>query len=461
MMQSISDVSLEMPSLEVVLEVLTLRSGINTAIVVLGTCCLGIASGIIGTFALLRKRSMMGDALAHATLPGLAIAFILSTVWLGMEGKSLPVLLAGAIVSAIVAVIVVQLLVKYTRLKEDTAIGAVLSVFFGCGVVLMSAIQYLETGSEGGLHHFIYGQTAAMSISDACLIAVVAVVIALITASFLKEFRLICFDADYATVQGWPVSSLDLLMMALVMLVVVVGLSSVGMLLVIALLIIPASAARFWTERLNVMIIISALIGGLSCYLGASASALFPRMPAGAIIVLTSGCFFAVSFGLAPKRGVLASLVGLVREQKRVSEDHLLRRMFEFLESEGVVVDAYKPIPLKHLRIYRSSSSVLRWIVPTMLSLRGLVIFDWKTIAFTPKGLQMAKKLTINHRLWEEYLISYAHLSSARVDWSADIVEHIMSDELVARLKNALRQKGVLLADAEDLTSVHPLKCLS
>ena len=304
---SIADVTDEMPSLARVFETLTFRAGFNTNVVIAGTTLLGLAAGIVGVFALLRKRSLMTDALSHATLPGIVLAFLVAG-WLGFEGRSLPALLVGAAATGVLGVLCIQAILRHSRLHEDAAIGIVLSVFFGAGVVGLSYVQrYAPAGaSPAGLSHFIYGQAAAMQPPEVVLMAVIAGVAVLATLLFLKEFALVCFNDQFAKVDGWPVTAIDLVMMGLVVVVTVAGLQAVGLILVVAMLIIPAVAARFWTERLWVLVLIAAVIGASSGYLGAVASALLPRQPAGAIIVLTAGAVFAVSLVAAPARGIVA-----------------------------------------------------------------------------------------------------------------------------------------------------------
>ena len=316
---SLSPVSYDWPPLHEVLAVLTLNAGYNAASVVVGTMLLGIAAGMVGTFALLRKRALMSDALSHATLPGIGAAFIIATA-LGAGGRSLPVLIAGAAASGIAGVLFAQFIVANSRLRQDVAIGVVLSVFFGLGVVLLSYIQTMQTGSQGGLHHFILGQTAALKRSDALLMGGIALFVLLATTGLFKEFRLICLDEDFARVQDWPVARIDLLMMTLVVVVTVVGLQAVGLLLIVAFVIIPPTAARFWTERLGAMTLLAAGFGGLSGYLGSSASALLPDLPTGAVIVLVSGLIFVVSMLLAPGRGVVADVLRRLRMRTRMAQ---------------------------------------------------------------------------------------------------------------------------------------------
>ena len=292
---------------EEVSRVLSLRGGANTSVVILGTTSLGIAAGLVGAFSVLRKRALIGDALSHCALPGVALAFLLG-VLLGGEGKSLGLLLGGAALSGIAGVLTVQFLTTHTRLPQDASIGAVLSVFFGAGVVLLSVIQSLESGSSGGLNHFIYGQTATLRVRDAQLILGAALVAILLSLSLLKEFRILCFDEVFARSQGYSVQLLDVLMMALIVGVTVIGLQSVGLILMVAFLVTPAVAARFWTDRFEVVVLLSGLFGGLSGYLGSVMSALLPHLPAGSVIVLVCGAIFFLSLLFAPRRG-LASRV--------------------------------------------------------------------------------------------------------------------------------------------------------
>ncbi|MCC6955016.1 MAG: metal ABC transporter permease, partial [Deltaproteobacteria bacterium] len=288
--------------------VMTLSSGANTSVVILGTTTLGIAAGLVGAFSVLRKRALIGDALSHCALPGVAIAFLLG-VALGGDGKAFGLLLLGATVSGIAGVLTVQFLTEYTRLPEDASIGAVLSVFFGIGVVLLSVIQSLETGSSGGLNHFIYGQTAALRIRDAQIILATASCSIILSLLLLKEFRILCFDDVFAQAQGYSARALDIVMMALIVGVTVIGLQSVGLILMVAFLVTPAVAARFWTDRFEIVVLLSGLFGGMSGYFGSVMSALFPQIPAGSVIVLVCGAIFFVSLLLAPKRGLITRAI--------------------------------------------------------------------------------------------------------------------------------------------------------
>lgn len=435
-----------------VLRILTFRAGHNTAVVLLGTTLLGVAAGVVGTFAVLRKRALMSDALSHATFPGIGIAFIVATA-LGGQGRSLPVLLAGAAASGVLGVLAVQAIVRHSRLREDASIGAVLSVFFGAGVVLMSYIQNMATGSEGGLHHFIYGQTAAMSRTDAWLLGLLAAGAIAAAALLVKEFALVAFDEGFAAVQGWPVSLLDLLMMALVVLVVVIGLQAVGIILVVAMLIVPPAAARFWTERVGVMVVISGVLGGLSGYLGSAASAALPRLPAGAVIVLTAGSLFLASLLLTPRRGVLAAAARRIRLRASIAREHLLRRMYEASEGRGEPA-----VDLADLNGAGRWAGPMGRLLVAWLTARGLLVRRGERLALTEEGLTEAAAVTRRHRLWEEFLVTYADVASSHVHRAADMVEHVLSEPMLRELEDALRRRGRLPENGRTPpASPHPL----
>ncbi len=418
-------------------ETLTFRAGFNTSLVVAGTTLLGLAAGVVGVFAMLRKRALMADALSHATLPGIAAAFLAAS-WLGAEGRSMPVLLAGAVFTGVLGVLAIQAILRYTRLHEDAAIGIVLSVFFGVGVVGLSYIQANRADGSAGIDAFIYGQAASMQPSDVRLMAGIAIFGVLATALLLKEFTLVAFNDAFARVTGWPVSLIDLLMMALVVLVTVAGIQAVGLILVVALLIIPSVAARFWTERIWLLVLLAGVFGAASGYLGAVISSMLPRKPAGAVIVLTAGGVFALSLIAAPARGVIAASFRRLGLRLRIASDHLLEAAFErgdHLLSRAAVDD---------LATVRGWSTPFRVLLLFRLRLAGFVAGSTKAgVSVSPAGLARGQRVSRNHALWEQYLISDADIAPSHVDWSVDQVEHVLSDELIARLEARLAERGI------------------
>lgn len=427
-----------MPEWNDILEVLSLQN-YNTRLVVLSTTLLGIAAGLVGSFLLLRKRSLMGDALSHATLPGVAIAFALM-VSLGGSGKSLPGLLLGATLSGIAGIATMLMIRHTTRLRDDVAMGFVLSVFFGVGVASLRMVQNMPGASSAGLESFIYGKTASMVHTDFVIIAVVAALASLVSILFLKEFLLLCFDDGFAASQGWPTLFLDVLLLSLVTAVTVIGLQSVGLILVIAFLITPPTAARFWTHDLMPMLLISAFIGGISGWIGASLSALTPQLPAGAVIVIVAAALFLISMLFAPVRGVVPRMIRQARLRRKVDRQHLLRAAYEILEVQAgdkTVVNV--PFPLAALLQKRSWPPLqLRRILKIAKREDHLEPAAAGMIRLSESGFGEASRATRNHRLWETYLIHYADIAPSHVDRDADMVEHILGAKLVRELEDYL-----------------------
>ncbi|MGR3502404.1 metal ABC transporter permease [Pseudaestuariivita sp.] len=323
-------------------DALTLGLGYNVTLVTLGATALGMAAGGAGTYLFLRKRALLSDAVSHATLPGVALAFLVM-VALGGDGRFLPGLLIGSAVTAALGLVCVSLLTRRTRLTEDAAIGAVLSVFFGFGVVLLTVIQTLPVGRQAGLEGFLLGSTAGMLFADAVLIAAGGALTLGLVALLHRLLTLVAFDPGFAEATGTRTARIDMALMLLVMAVTVVGLKVVGLIMVVALLIIPPVAARFWTDRAGRLALIAGLIGGLAGYLGAALSATAPGLPTGPIIVLVAFALFVLSFLCAPSRGVVAAALRHRRFQVAV---HLRQGLLALATGQPI----YEKLTLRILR---------------------------------------------------------------------------------------------------------------
>lgn len=291
------------------LRILLLQGGYNTTVVMLGAAALGIAAGSVGVFTMLRRRALVSDAVAHATLPGVAAAFIIGSM-LGVPGRSPLVLMAGAAVTAVLALLAIQRLARQPRVTEDTATAAVLASTFGLGLALLSVVQSLSTGGQAGLDAYIFGSTAGMLASEAYAMAALALVGGAILALLFKELGAVAFDPVFAAAAGLPVTRLDGVIALLSLATVVVGLRVVGLVLIVAMLVIPPAAARFWSDRLSVVVGVSAGIGAASAFLGAAISAVAPDVPTGATIVVVAAGIFVVSAIVGPARGLLARASG-------------------------------------------------------------------------------------------------------------------------------------------------------
>ena len=324
------------------LAALSLQMGYNATLVAIGAALLGAAAGVTGTFLFLRKRALVSDAISHATLPGVGIAFMVM-VALGGDGRSLVGLMIGSALSAVLGLLCVGWLTQRTRLSEDASIGAVLSVFFGFGVVLLTVIQTMSAGRQAGLESFLLGATAGMLRSEALVIAGGGTVAVLLVALLRRPMTLAAFDPEYTAGAGWPLARIDFAMMALVTAVTVVGLKIVGLILIVALLIIPPVAARFWSARAGHVAALAGVIGALSGFIGAAISASAPSLPTGPIIVLVSSAIFVLSLLVAPERGVLASMR---RRQKFHRAVHLRQGLLALAHAQPV----YEPLTQRLLR---------------------------------------------------------------------------------------------------------------
>lgn len=425
------------------LELATFQGGFNATIVTVGTTMLGIAAGVVGVFALLRRRSLVADALSHATLPGIAIAFVVSIV-LGGDGRSLPALLTGAAASGVAGVLAIQALGRWTRLREDAAIAIVLSVFFGAGVVLISWIQANESSSSAGLDHFIYGRTASMLPRDAWTMVLLAVATVSLTVTLRREFGLTCFDRDFAVSTGWPVGMIDLAMLGLVVMVTVAGLQAVGIVLVVAMIVIPPVAARFWTDRLWVLLLLSGTLGGLGGWFGAVVSAALPNQPAGAVIVLTTGAVFVISMFLAPRRGVFAVAMRRLALRVRMEGDHVLEAAWDRSRDRGTSSAEIPAVMIDGISGERGWTRPFNWLVRIHLRRSHLIAKAPKgMIRLTEAGRRRGATVARNHMLWERYLTRHADVAPNHVDWSVDQVEHVLSADLVANLEETLIADGV------------------
>lgn len=409
----------------------------NTRVVVCGATLLGVGAGVVGSYTLLRKRALVGDALSHATLPGIALAFLLATA-AGGDGKRLTLLLIGAAISGVLGVGAILAIRRLTRLKEDTALGIVLSVFFGVGVALLGVAQQMEGGHAAGLESFIYGKTAAMLASDAYLIGAAAAVCVAVCAFLAKELRLLCFDSGFAASRGFRVGWLDTMLMAMVVLITILGLQAVGLVLMIALLVTPAAAARFWTTSVDRMTLLSGAIGGVSCLVGAMLSATAPDLPSGAMIVLVAAALFVVSALFGVQRGVLRRWARRRRFDRGIHLEHLLRGVYE--QSEVDRREGQRPESrFDDLLVQRSwTADRLRRTIAFAVR-RGLVQpVANGGVRLTERGAIEAARLTRQHRLWELYLITHADIAPAVVDRRADAIEHVLAPETLARLERLL-----------------------
>jgi manganese/zinc/iron transport system permease protein len=270
--------------------------------VALGSALLGLISGVLGCFAVLRKQSLLGDGVSHAALPGVVMAFIL------LQSKNTEVLLLGALLSGLLATFIILGIVRYSRIKFDSALALVMSVFFGLGLVLLTYVQKIPNSNQAGLNRFIFGQASTLLQKDIIIMAICGAVLLFLVGLFWKEFKLFSFDSDFAQSLGFSPKYLNLLLSFMIVLAIIIGLQTVGVILMSAMLIAPAVAARQWTKRLWVMVLLSAIFGAVSGVVGTALSSLYAKLPTGPAIVVCVSVFVLVSVLFAPGRGIIHRL---------------------------------------------------------------------------------------------------------------------------------------------------------
>jgi manganese/zinc/iron transport system permease protein len=280
--------------------------------VAMGSAMLGIVGGVLGSFAVLRRQSLLGDVLAHAALPGICLAFILS-------GSRTPlILMLGAAFTGWIGTLIILKLIRDTRISEDTALGVVLSVFFGLGVVLLTRIQQSNDAGQAGLDRYLFGQAATLVQENVVTMAVLGGVALLCVGLLFKEFKLLSFDPEFAASIGFPVGKLNVLLTSLIVIAVVIGLQTVGVVLMAAMLIGPAAAARQWTDRLSFMVGLSALFGAVAGVSGAMISVSANRIPTGPMVILCMTAIVILSLLFAPARGIVWDLMRRRSSRRRI-----------------------------------------------------------------------------------------------------------------------------------------------
>ncbi|MBD3863245.1 metal ABC transporter permease [Olleya marilimosa] len=295
--------------------------------ITLGTAILGAVTGMLGSFAVLRKQSLLGDAISHAALPGIAIAFLIT------GAKDSNTLLLGALVSGLIGTFWIRGIVKKTHLKSDTALGLILSLFFGFGMLLLTFIQKQPNANQAGLDKYLFGQAATLVESDVWLMAIVTGLCLFVLLLFWKEFKILLFDADYTKTLGFNTKVIDILITSFIVLAIVLGLQTVGVVLMSAMLLAPAAAARQWTNSLSKMVLLAAIFGAFSGVFGTAISASQTNLSTGPVIVLVASIFVVFSFVFSPSRGLLFKQIRFIKNRRDLELHKTLAFMYHIAET--------------------------------------------------------------------------------------------------------------------------------
>ena len=297
--------------------------------VMLGAALLGLSSGVLGSFALLRQQSLLGDALSHAALPGVCLGFLVAGT-----REPLPIFL-GALASGALAAGLTLLLTSRSRLKTDAALGISLSLFFAVGLVLLTLIQRQAGSGQAGLEAFLFGQAAAIVPSDVRLMAVVAGTALLVVALFWKEFKLLSFDPQFGASLGFPQVGLELLLTSILAFAIVIGLQLVGVVLMAAMIIAPAAAARQWSDSLGQMVSLAALFGALAGVAGAVVSSSGRGLATGPLIVIAASLIALFSLLFAPERGLVAGAYRARTARRTLAQQRVLLDMYSLTQTHS------------------------------------------------------------------------------------------------------------------------------
>jgi manganese/zinc/iron transport system permease protein len=394
----------------------------NVVFVVVGISFLSISAAMVGTFTFLDKKALIGDAISHAVLPGVCLAFMLA-------GTKNPYwIVVGAFSTGALATYAISWISQQTKLKEDSVIASVLSVFFGVGIVFMTKLQQTGNASISGLDHFLFGNAISIVGEDILVYGTLALITILAILFFYKEFQLLIFNRDFARAIGLPVKRLEFVFNSLMVLAVVTGIQAIGVVLMAALLITPAAAARFWTDRLSRMLTLAVLMALFSGIAGAYISFTLPNMPTGpwVVVVLSALAFF--SFFFSHKKGLITRWYSKRNYQRKIHADHILKTLYYAGEAhrEGLAIEEIKQsFPHKRRQTQASIKA---------LSHKGYLDINQHFVTLTKSGTSEAKRIIRLHRLWELYLTEYVNIAPDHVHDTAGKIEHILTPEIEAKL---------------------------
>ncbi|HYG22400.1 MAG TPA: iron chelate uptake ABC transporter family permease subunit [Verrucomicrobiae bacterium] len=397
-----------------------------------GCLLLGITCGLLGSFIVVRRMALVGDALSHAVLPGVVLGFLWDM------SKNPMAIFIGATIAGLLGTAVVHAVKHTTRLKEDSALGLVLATFFAVGICLLTMLQHLPEANKGGLDKFLFGQAAAIGAGDLKLMAGVTVLSIAAIVMFYKEFLVTSFDADFARGCGFPVHVIHYGLMVLVAFAVVIALQAVGVVLVSAMLITPAAAAYLLTDRLKSLLLIAAVFGMFAGGAGAFFSFLGPGLPTGPFVVLGATLVFALAFLFGPRHGVVMRWLKYRSRTRRIQRENTLKSIYHVLESRRFQGDG---VSLRELAERRRETLDQAQALAATLRRHGLATLhdDGNMIFLTPGGWHAASSIVRNHRLWELYLNHAAQIPADHVHDDAEKIEHVLGEETVREIERRLQ----------------------
>jgi len=395
------------------------------------------SSALIGTFAFLRKRALIGDAVAHALLPGLCLGFIVA------GEKNITYLLVGAFITGWISTFLIDFIVNRSKVKQDAAIGIVLSMFFAFGIVLLTYIQKHSTGQHAGLNNFLFGQAAAINKSEILIFAIILIVILAAIIFFYRSFVLVSFNIEFAKSIGLPVRFIEFVITSLTVLAIAAGIQALGVILMSALILTPAAAARFWTHKLPLMLVLAtgfSIIAGVG---GAFVSYSQSGMPTGPWVVLFLSIIIAASILFSPRKGIISRYNQSRANRLKILHENILKAIYQFHERKGNVSQLDLKLSVSELIKIRNFETTVLLRGIKRLKSSGHLDGNNETYFLTEEGKKESKRIVRLHRLWEQYLLKRTTIDTDHVHSGAEAIEHIITPELEIELEKELGITGI------------------
>lgn len=400
----------------------------NVKVVFWGSLILCSISGLVGTFTLLRKRSLIGDVISHSVLPGIALAFIIG------QQKNIGYLLIGATITGWISTFLVDYITSKSKIKSDTAIALTLSVFFGVGVLLLTHIQHSGNASQSGLDQFIFGRASAMNTADVQLFSAVGIVVVALILIYFRGLTVLSFDESYARAIGFPIEWLKLLLSITTVITVAMGVQAVGVVLMSALLITPAAAARFWTHKIYILAILAVVFSGASGILGSAISYSSQGMPTGPWIVVVVSLIALFSALVGTESGLYKAYRLKKQNNNKILIENTIKLFYGLKAADNAKAsysfsDIQTGSKMAPATLKRGLSKLIRLNLITRVS-EGFQV--------TAEGVMEAKAIVRKHRLWELYISTYMHLQPDHVHDDAEGIEHVITPEIEKELEEQL-----------------------
>lgn len=393
----------------------------------LGVMLIAGVAGVVGSFSFLRRKSLVSDAVAHSVFPGICAGFMLS-------GTKDPILLlTGALISGLISVWTIDWINRSTKISEDTSIALVSTFFFALGSVLLSIISKSNNGNQTGLKDFMFGKVATLTDQDLKIFIVLSVLVLTITIFNFRRFQILTFNRDFAVSIGYKVNRIELILSSITVLVIAIGIQAVGIVLMSALVIAPAAIARYWTNKLTVMLILAGLFGAVSGGLGVFVSTFSENMPTGPWIVTVLFTLVIITLFFAPKKGWISIMKRQKSNRRKINEENVLKIFYQ-LDEVGKFEITYPDFLQKR----EMDTQLLADTLKKLIHKRKLKKNDSGAYYLTEKGKEEAARIVRSHRLWELYLTNRMNFKEDHIHGNAETIEHLITPELEKELLKEL-----------------------